>query len=104
MKFSGLSLQRSVGCRLRCGLSQQLLLACSNKRFSRLRGCHFSSVFSISSRRRKRDRKDNRDCSDHEDSPKAEAYSPASNVFPEHGTALLVGYVRRHFRLNSVSL
>ncbi|KRZ81419.1 hypothetical protein T08_6044 [Trichinella sp. T8] len=55
MKFSGLSLQRSVGCRLRCGLSQQLLLACSNKRFSRLRGCHFSSVFSISSRKRKGD-------------------------------------------------
>ncbi|XP_003368691.1 hypothetical protein Tsp_11928, partial [Trichinella spiralis] len=45
--------------------------------------------------KRKRDRKDNRDCSDHEDSPKAEAYSRTTSVSPEHGTEDLVSFVRR---------
>ncbi|XP_003368699.1 conserved hypothetical protein [Trichinella spiralis] len=49
----------------------------------------------LSLRKRKRDRKDNRDCSDHEDSPKAEAYSRTTSVSPEHGTEDLVSFVRR---------
>ncbi|KRZ75177.1 hypothetical protein T10_4944 [Trichinella papuae] len=47
------------------------------------------------SKKRKRGRMVNTDYSDQEDIPEAEAYSPASNVSPEHGDEILVGYVRR---------
>ncbi|KRZ13342.1 hypothetical protein T11_12588 [Trichinella zimbabwensis] len=47
------------------------------------------------SKKRKRGRMVNADYSDQEDIPEAEAYPPVSDVSPEHGNEVLVGYVRR---------
>ncbi|KRZ65527.1 hypothetical protein T10_1889 [Trichinella papuae] len=55
------------------------------------------------SKKRKRGRMVNRDYSDQEDIPEAEAYPPALDVSSEHGNEVSVGYVRNFLRLYCVS-